>query len=148
MIYIQTFFASTLNTLHHIENLHLFVSQLFKILFRFSVVFHFCFFFYIFAFMSLAEVSTWTFPIPPSVPSMGCPSTAQEHCTQLTSPLHMSLWWGRHLPVRWAVTTNSIFTELYSLKDSIKESTMLHVTEHHVKFFVFRGNMVNMQMCV
>lgn len=53
------------------------------------------------AVMSLTEACTWTSPILPSVPSMGCPSTVQGLCTQLTCPLHMSLWWGRPLQARW-----------------------------------------------
>lgn len=60
---------------------------------------------WLFAFLSLTEACIWTFPILPSVPYMGFLSTAQAPCTQLTCPLHMSLWWVKHLPARWGKTT-------------------------------------------
>lgn len=52
------------------------------------------------AVIPLTEACTWTSPIPPSVPSMGCPLTAQGHCTRLTCLLRMNLSWGRLLLAR------------------------------------------------
>lgn len=64
------------------------------------------------AVVPLTEACTWTSPILPSVPSTGCPSTAQGRCTRLTSLLRMSLWWGRPLPARWEESSSALKASL------------------------------------